>query len=172
MGILSGNSKEEPLHYGEVFDIWASSTKAKGCISVYRAYHYHAGDNDLKKILDELINQADLEAKECDQILVQNGITPTPYLPERPEARLEVIPVGARIMDQEIAALAAADTAASLVACSQIMGKSIREDVGVLFGKYHLKKAALGLNILKLSKEKGWLIPPPLHVKSPELVEA
>jgi hypothetical protein len=24
MGILSGNPKEEPIHYGEVFDIWAS----------------------------------------------------------------------------------------------------------------------------------------------------
>lgn len=171
MGILSGNPKEESLHYGEVFDIWASSTKAKGSISIYRAYHYHADDKDLQKLLDDLINQAKLEAKECDQLLVENGIAPVPYLPERPEAKLVDIPIGARIMDPEIAALAATDMVASLVMCSQIMVKSIREDVGALFRKYHSTKSALGLKILELSKEKGWLIPPPLHVKRPELVE-
>jgi hypothetical protein len=172
LGILSGNPKDEPIHYGEVFDVWAFSMKAKGCVSIYRAYNFHAGDKDLKEILGDLINQAELEVKECDTILTSNGIAPSPDLPARPEAKLTEIPVGARITDQEIAALIAADTAASLVTCSQIMGKSIREDVGALFGKYHLTKAALGLKILQLTKEKGWLVPPPLHVKRPELVEA
>ncbi|MNY68401.1 hypothetical protein D3C86_2061570 [compost metagenome] len=65
----------------------------------------------------------------------------------------------------------AADTSMGLVACSQIMGMSIREDIGTLFAKYHATKAALGLKILRMSKEKGWLIPPPLQVKRPELAE-
>lgn len=172
MGILSGNPKDEPLHYGEVFNVWTFSTKAKGCVSVYRAYTYHAGDNDLKKILAALIDQAELEAKECDTILINNGIAPSPDLPVRPEAKLTEIPVGARITDLEIAALIGADTAASLAYCSQIIGMSIREDIGALFGKYHISKAALGLRILEMCKEKGWLVPPPLHVKRPELVEA
>ncbi len=171
MGILSGNPKDEPIHYGETFDLWAFSTKAKGCISVYRAYNFHAGDKDLKEVLADLIDQAELEAEECDSILISNGIAPSPTLPERPETKPADIPVGARISDPEIAALISADTAASLVACSQIMGKSIREDIGALFGKYHMTKAALGLRILKLNKEKGWLVPPPLHIKRPEHVE-
>src|SRR5690554_2798286 len=155
VGILSGNPKEEPLHYGEVFDLWSYSTKVKGSISIFTAYKYHAGDKDLKKILGDLINQAELEAKECDQLLVQNEIAPTPYLPPRPEAKLEDIPLGARIMDPEIAIMAGVETSACLVLCSQVMGKSIREDIGVLFGKYHLAKAALGLKILELTKNKG-----------------
>lgn len=52
------------------------------------------------------------------------------------------------------------------------MGQSIREDIGALFAKYHLTKTALGVKILELSKEKGWLIPPPLQVKRPETVNA
>jgi hypothetical protein len=172
MGILGGNPKDQPLHYGEVLDLWSFSMKAKGCISVYRAYSYHAGDKELKGILDDLINQAELESEECDQILIHNGIPSSPTLPARPEAKLEDIPVGARITDIEIASLIAADTAASMAACSMSMGKSIREDVGALFGKYHATKAALGLKILQLNKEKGWLVPPPLHIKRPELVEA
>jgi hypothetical protein len=64
----------------------------------------------------------------------------------------------------------AADTSVGLVACSQVMGQSIREDIGALFAKYHATKTVLGARILQLNKEKGWLIPPPLQVKRPEPV--
>ncbi|SDD50581.1 Protein of unknown function [Paenibacillus sp. UNCCL117] len=172
MGILSGNPKDEPLHYGEIYDLWQASMVAKGCISSYRALQYHAGDKDLKDIIGDLIDQAELEASECDDILLHNGVAPSPKLPARPEVKLEDIPVGARFTDQEISAMIAADNAAGLVACSQIMGKSIREDIAALFGKYHLAKAAAGAKILRTAKKKGWLIPPPLQVKRPDLVEA
>lgn len=172
MGILSGNPKNEPMHYGEIFSVWQCSTVAKGALSFYQAFLNHAGDKDLKKIIDALIDQAKLEIKECDTLLKDNGIAPTPALPERPPVKLEDIPVGARFTDPEIAASIASDTSMGLVACSQVMGQSIREDIGALFAKYHVTKIALGLRILQMSKEKGWLIPPPLQVKRPETVEA
>ncbi|MFS0723826.1 DUF3231 family protein [Paenibacillus sp. 1P07SE] len=172
MGILSGNPKDEPLHYGEIYDVWQFSLVAKGCISANRASSYHAGDNDLKKILEEIIDQAELEASECDTILTHNGIAPIPALPARPAVKLEDIPVGVKLSDQEIASMIAADTALGLVNCSQIMAKAVREDIATLFAKYHATKAAIGLKILRLNKEKGWLIPPPLQVKRADLVEA
>jgi hypothetical protein len=171
MGILDGNSKNEPLHYGEIHNIWNFSMKAKGCISANRLYLFHAGDRELKGVLHDLINQAELEVSECDKILINNGIVPFPALPERPEAKLEDIPVGARFSDQEIATMVGADTSMGLVACSQVMGTSIREDIGALFAKYHVTKTALGLKILRMCKDKGWIVPPPLQLKKPELVE-
>ncbi len=170
MGILSGNPKDEPMHYGEIFGVWQFSMKAKGAVSGYQAFQYHAGDDDLKKLLNDAIGQAKLEIEECDTLLQSNGINPAPGLPERSEARLEDIPAGARFTDPEIAAALTADISIGLVACSQIMGTSIREDIGTLFAKYHTAKATLGLRILRMSKEKGWLIPPPLQVKRPEMV--
>lgn len=112
-----------------------------------------------------MIDQAELEISELDSLLADQGLASAPAMPQRPEARLEDIPVGARFTDPEIAAMLAADSAAGLVACSQAMGQSIREDVGALFAKYHLTKAALGLKVLHLTKKNGWLIPPPLQVK-------
>ncbi|MGG3507763.1 DUF3231 family protein [Paenibacillus lautus] len=168
MGILSGNPKNEPMHYGEIFSVWTASTLAKGMVSCYEAYLNHAGDKDLKKILNDLLDQAKLEIKECDELLTDNGITPVPALPERPSVKLEDIPAGARFTDPEIAAKIAADTSLGLVACSQVMGQSIREDIGALFAKYHLTMTALGVRILQMNKEKGWLIPPPLQIKRPE----
>lgn len=46
--------------------------------------------------------------------------------------------------------------------------KSIREDIAILYGQFYLVKAQFGAKMLKLNKEKGWLIPPPLQVKASE----
>ncbi|WP_426447929.1 DUF3231 family protein [Paenibacillus sp. S-38] len=171
MGILSGNPKHEPMHYGEIHQVWQFCMTAKNCISATELYRNHAGDRELKKILGDILEQARLEVKECDDLLLHNGVMPSPALPVRPEVELESIPAGARFGDPEIAAMIAADQSLGLVACSQVMGMSIREDIGALFAKYHTAKAALSVRILRMNKEKGWLIPPPLHVKSEDLVK-
>ncbi|GIP39254.1 hypothetical protein J31TS4_25340 [Paenibacillus sp. J31TS4] len=168
MGILSGNPKDEPLHYGEIFGIWEFSSKAKAALSLNQAMLQHAGDKDLKDILRDLQDMAQKAAKECDELLTANGITPPPSLPDRPEAKLEEIPPGARLSDPEIGNAAGCDIAASLVACSTMIGMAIREDVGALFAKYHTEKVAIGLRVLRLLKEKGWLVPPPLQIVRPE----
>ena len=92
--------------------------------------------------------------RECDDILTHNSIAPSPLLPDRPETRLEDIPIGARFTDHENAFMLGVDNSAGMVVCSQIIGKSIREDIGTLFGKYHASKATIGLKILKNVKRK------------------
>jgi hypothetical protein len=64
------------------------------------------------------------------------------------------IPVGARIPDQAIAATLSADIADGLVTGSQVMGKSIREDVALMYGQFHNQKSALGAKVLRLNKGK------------------
>ncbi|MFD2444800.1 DUF3231 family protein [Bacillus sp. CGMCC 1.16607] len=164
MGILSGNPKEEPLHYGEVFGLWASVLAGNSMISGYQTMINHAGDNDLKKLLVEAIETCQQQKKQVEELLKENGIGLPPSAPEPPQACLEDIPVGARIPDPAIAAALSADIAAGLMACSQVIGQSIREDVAMMFGQFHMQKAALGAKTLRLNKEKGWLIPPPLHL--------
>lgn len=165
MGILDGNPKDEPLHYGEIMNLWTASMTGKGMISSLEAYRNHAGDHDLIKLLGEMLEQTRQEVEECDKILTENGIAPPPALPARPKVEVEDIPVGARFSDQEIAAMIALSNSAGLTACSAVMGSAIREDISAMFGKYHTQKAQLGLKILRLNKQKGWLVPPPLQLK-------
>jgi Protein of unknown function (DUF3231) len=164
MGILSGNPKDEPLHYGEVFDIWSSQLAGNSMVAGYQVMVNHTGDADLKKLLLEAIEICQQQKKQIEELLKENGVALPPTPPERPEACLEDIPVGARMQDPEIAATLSVDIAAGLVACSQTIGKSIREDVAMMYGQFHTQKAALGAKVLRLNKEKGWLIPPPLHL--------
>ncbi|MFC0417758.1 DUF3231 family protein, partial [Cytobacillus solani] len=128
----------------------------------------HTGDDDLKKLIEEAIQGLKQEISQTEELLKVNGVGLPPTPPDRPTADLESIPVGARFADPEISASISKDIAAGLVACSQIIGQYIREDIALMFGQFHTAKALLGAKFLKLNKEKGWLIPPPLHLQTPE----
>lgn len=168
MGIMSGNPKNEPMHYGEVFAIWTAYSSCKTMAAEYQTLLNHAGDEELQELLKEAIELSQNDGRELEVYLKENGVYLPPSPPERPKADLEDIPAGAKFYDQEIGAKLSVDAAAGLVACSQAMGMSIREDIAMMFGQMHVKKAQLGLKILRLNKEKGWLIPPPLHLAVPE----
>lgn len=172
MGILSGNPQNEPLHYGEVFGVWSYLSVTKGLLAGYQTLINHTGDHDLKNFLEDLTQSMKQEIQQIDELLKANGVGLPPSPPDRPIANLESIPVGARFQDPEIAAGVSRDIAAGLVTCSQLIGQSIREDIGMIFGQFHIAKAQLGARLLRITKEKGWLVPPPLHLQSPELVHA
>lgn len=163
MGILSGNPQDEPMHYGEVFLTWSFLLTAKQSIAGYQTKINHAGDEDLKKLVDECIQQCQQESKQIEALLKENGVGLPPAAPERPNACLDDIPVGARFQDPEISAHVSAVLGAGLIACSGVIVQCIREDIAMMFGQFHTQKAALAAKALRLNKEKGWLIPPPLH---------
>ena len=157
MGILSGNPKNEPMHYGEVFSTWSFLLASKGAIAGYQTHLNHAGDEDLSKLLEEAIHGAKEEVKQIEALLKANGVGLPPTPPERPNASLDDIPAGARFADPEIAVTLSSKISAGLVACSTVMGQAIREDIAMMFGQFHVQKAALGAKVLRLNKEKGCL---------------
>ncbi len=121
----------------------------------------------MKKILEDLIDQAKLEIKECDALLTDNGIAPAPYSRKGPMPSWRTFRSAPDSWTRKSPPKSRWKLLLSLVAASSIIGQCIREDIGALFAKYHATKMALGLRILRLSKEKGWLIPPPLQIKRP-----
>ncbi|MBE1554523.1 DUF3231 family protein [Sporosarcina limicola] len=163
MGILSGNSKNEPMHYGEVIGVWAFIGANNGLISAYEVFINHASDEELISFLRESIQMMQSETKEVGKLLKANGITLPPTLPERPKANADDIPAGARFMDPEISGAISINVGQGLVSCSQVMGQCLREDIAIMFGKFHVERAMLGGKLLALNKEKDWIIPPPLQ---------
>jgi len=164
MGILDGNPKKEPMHYGEVIGCWAFVGAQRGLISGYEAFLNHAADKEFVKLIEEAIDMFKSQNKQVEKILKDNGITPPPTLPERPKCSADDIPAGARLMDPEISGAVSINVGQGLVSCSQVMGQCLREDIAMMFGKFHVEKALFGLKLLRLNKEKGWMIPPPLHM--------
>lgn len=167
MGMFNGNQKQEPLHYGEVFSIWSSLSVAKGQLVAYQVYYNHTGDVDLKSFIADMIeNVIKPGIEEKEKLLKENSVGLPVAPPERSDANREDIPVGARMMDPEIAATISKDIAQGLVADSTAIGQCIREDIAMMYGQFHMKKAQMGAKLLKMNKKKGWLVPPPLHKTS------
>jgi hypothetical protein len=164
MGIMSRNPKEEPLHYGEVFAMWSHLLANNGMIAMYQTLYNHTGDRDLAKLVEEALSGMEDENKQLKETLKVNGVGLPPAPPERPNARREDIPVGAKYNDPEISAILSGNTSAGLVTCSTTMGMCTREDIAFMYGQFHMAKAQLGAKLLRLNKSKGWLVPPPLHV--------
>jgi len=165
---MDGNPKNEPMHYGEVIGSWAFVGANNGLISAYGAFVNHAGDQELIKLLEEAIHLMESEKNEIEKLLKDNGIVPPPSLPGRPKADAEDIPAGARFTDPEISAAVSINVGQGLVSCSEVMGQCLREDIAMMFGKYHTERAMFGAKLLRLNKEKGWVIPPPLQMKKSE----
>lgn len=164
---------ELPLHYGEIFGAWSYLVSLKGAMAKYQTLINHTGDHDLRKYLEDYLrNLVKPQMEEIENLLKVNGIGLPPSPPERPVASLENIPAGARFNDVEIAGGAAADIAAGLIACSQIIGQCLREDIAMMFGQFHLTIAQHGAALLRLNKDKGWMVKPPSYERILETVRA
>ncbi|WP_088072305.1 DUF3231 family protein [Gottfriedia luciferensis] len=165
MGILSGNPKDEPLHYGEVYGLWSHLATTKAGVDTYQVYINHTGDEDLRSFLKQVIETSMKPAiKEVEEVLIHNDIAVPPNPAERPEADLEKIPPGARLQDVQIAYIVAAEIAAGITGNAALMAQCIREDIGLMFAGFGAKKAKDGAQLLQMMKTKGWLVPPPLHL--------
>jgi len=164
LGILSGNPSKEPMHSGEVTGVWAYLMSTNGLMRLYETFSNHVGDDDLKQELTSLLHTMKQETQELAKVLKENGIGLPPTTPERPVANAQDIPTGARLLDPEIANIVSMNLGQGLVSCSMVMGQCIREDIGMMFGQFHAAKAMAGMKMLRLLKEKAWLVVPPLHV--------
>lgn len=164
MGVLTGDQKKEPMHYGEIFLGWTHLLRAKGCLAKYQLLINHGEDKDLTEFINSMINEViKPEIEKGDKLFKDNGIMPPPAPPEKAKVEAEKIPPGARFTDQEIATCVSHDIAIGLVECSKIIGISYREDIAMMFAKHHGQLVIFGGRLLKLIKEKGWLVLPPLH---------
>lgn len=168
MSIFGDNSVQQPMHYGEVSGVWGYLFTTKALYAQYQIYLNNAGDPDLRRYIEDALKSKKDEILKLENLLKANGISLPPSPPDRPVASLESIPPGARMNDYEVAGAMTRDLSLGLVACSSVMGQCLREDIAVLFGTFHMNKARLGARLLRLNKEKGWVVLPPMHMQTPE----
>jgi len=172
MGILTGNQKLEPMHYGEVFGVWDHLFRAQGCLGKFQLLMNHAGDKDLKKFIGNLIDEVITpETKNLENLLRDNGVPLPPGPQKRPIIDPESIPAGARFMDMEVAACIYHDIAMGLTSSSKIISIATREDIAKLFAQHQAQVVKYGGKLLQLMKQKAWLTLPPVH-SEPAKVEA
>lgn len=169
---IFNKTKDEFLHYGEVYNIWTHLSKAKGCLVKYQILINHCEDCELSSFIKSMIDNVIIpEIEKMESILKDNGINIPPTPQEKPKADFDNIPIGARFQDPEIASCVSNDISMNLVASSQIIALSIREDIGKLFATHHMQLVKYGHDLMNIIKKKGWLVKPPLHTDIPRRVK-
>lgn len=168
MSIFGDNSVQQPMHYGEVSGVWGYLFTTKALYAQYQIYLNNVGDPELRRYIEDTLKSKKDEILKLENLLKANGVGLPPSPPDRPVASIESIPPGVKMNDIEVAGAMTRDLSLGLVACSSIMGQCLREDIAVLFGTFHMNKARLGARLLRMNKEKGWIVMPPLHMQTPE----
>jgi len=166
MGELNSKAQNEPLHAGEIFHLWSYLHATKEYLVTLQVLNNHTGDEDLKAFLDDVTeNSFTHEEQQVESLLKETGIRLPPAPPDRPNVELQDIPAGARFNDPEIASLVKQQLFMGRMLCSYVMGVSIREDITEMFNEFHTQKTDYENKLLKITKEKGWIVSPPLNVK-------
>lgn len=166
MGKQNMNPENLPLHAGEVFHLWSYLFDAKEYLVTLQVFINHTEDEDLNTFLDDLYeNSLTPEEQQVESLLKETGIRLPPSPPDRPNVELQDIPAGARFNDPEIASLVKRELISSRVMCSYITGIASREDIAEMFEEFHTLRAEYEGKLLKITKEKGWFVPPPINIK-------
>lgn len=163
---IAGNKQEEPLHAGEVYYLWSYLYDMKSNLVTMQVLINQTGDHDLEAILEDLSeNCFTQEEQQVEALLKETGIRLPPAPPDRPNVEVQDIPAGAKFNDPEIALLVQKALMHGRVMCSYIIGVSLREDLRDMFSDFLTQKEEYELKLLQLSKEKGWLVLPPVNLK-------
>ncbi len=163
--MLNQNQQTEPYHSGEIYHLWDFLLTTKEYLVTLQVLNNHAGDKDLKDLLDDLTeNGYTPEEEQVESILSNAGIRLPPAPPDRPNVNVEDIPAGARFNDPEIASLVQKELLNGKMICSYIMGICVHEDIKSLFGEFHTLKEEYDVKLANIRKEKGWVVPPPINI--------
>ena len=166
MGVLNGEPKEEPLHVGEIYHLWTHLLESKALLVTLQVFINHTGDEDLKKFLQEFTEDCiQQEEEQVEQLLKENGLRLPPAPPDRPMVNLEDIPAGARLNDPEVAALVGKELTVGKLLTSYVASISIRQDIAEMYNEFQTQRVEFQGKLLKMNKEKGWLVPPPLNTR-------
>lgn len=163
--VFLGNEKQ-PFHSGEVYYLWDYLYQTKEFLVTLQILRNHTEDTELKLLLDDITeNSFDTEEEQVEAILSESGIRLPPAPPNRPNVELKDVPAGARFNDPEIARLMQREITMGMLKCSHMIGLSASEDFKKLFEEFHAIKAEYDVKFLKILKEKGWYVSPPVNIK-------
>lgn len=100
---------DKPLHVGEVMNIWKIMVAFEEGHAVFNALRNHTADAELKRLVESFLNEFESPWMERIKRFMQEEAIPLPQAgTAKTNANQADIPPGAKLSDEEIAALLAA----------------------------------------------------------------
>jgi len=155
-----------PLHVGEVMNLWTFLTATENFTNSELVALNKVEDKDLRDSMMELIeNYHKPIIKEVKDLLLKEGVELPQAPSDKPQLKLDAS-AGEKMTDEEVANLVVFNLVWAIQFCSRGITEAVRQDVGTLFTKAVVQKAAFSISIKQLLMDKGWLkYPPPYKVE-------
>ncbi len=161
------DTKEKPLTVNEVANLWTFLTATESFMNSEMSQYNFVQDKELKdKIKDLSENLHAVVISEIKTLLLKEGV----QLPQQPveKSQLDVfVPASTRMSDAEVGNMLAFNLVWAMNFCARGLTEAVRSDVGTIFLKYMIQKAAFSVTLKTMLMEKGWIKIPPLNIIKP-----
>ncbi|MFT8321105.1 MAG: DUF3231 family protein [Bacillus sp. (in: firmicutes)] len=149
------------LHIGEAMGAWLYYTTIAEEIPVLETALNTTTDNVLIDMIKKANELAVHQRKELEHFMLQEGIPVSDTSSHKPKSDPNAIPLGVKSTDSEIANFISAKIASNIVMCSTNISQSIRNDVGLMWVRFHTEKTIYGMDVKTKMREHGWIKIPP-----------
>ena len=152
-----------PLHVGEVRMLWTSLTLFQEALAGYIVGLNTTTDPQLKHALTNAVGAAKSDIRLLKDILLREGVPLPPTSESKPESNPDMVPLGVKLTDHEIANAISAKVAACISLCGTAVAQSVRTDVALIFLQIEVQLMKFGGPLREMMKKRGWMIIPPYY---------
>jgi hypothetical protein len=162
------DGKKPPLNIGEAMNLWFYLSATEQTMRGEQVAFNTVQDADLRAKLEDVINNVHLPIREeLKGFLQKEGIPLPPATPEKTLGDYRTVPDPAKLSDEEVASLLSFNIVLGINYATRGLTESVRPDVGMMFAKFFMKKAAYAITLRQMMMEKGWLLVPPAYNPAP-----
>ena len=162
------DGKKPPLNIGEAMNLWFYLTATEQTMRGEEVSLNTVQDKELRAKLVDVIDNVHVPIRdELTEFLRKEGI-PLPHTtPEKPLGDYRSVPDAAKLTDEEVVSLLSFNIVLGINYASRGLTEAVRPDVGMMFAKFFMKKAAYAVTLKQLMLNKGWLLVPPAYNPAP-----
>lgn len=161
---VSIDSEPKPRpHIGEAMGCWLYYTAIAEEIAGLDASLNTTTDDDLVKLLNRSKKLAHNQKTILEKFMIEEGI-PLPITAQsKPKSEPNSVPLGVKLTDDEIANFISIKVASNLVICSTNMTQCVRNDLGLMWARFHAEKMVFGMELKTAMRKRGWIKVPPYY---------
>lgn len=163
VSIDTTNEPKSPLHIIEAGDCWTYLTLMEEFIRYEETALNTTTDDEVKEMLNDVIQLCEAQVQSLKKLMKKEGIPLPDTTAAKPNSDPNVIPLGVKLTDSEIANGVAFKLVTCLQACSKGQADSIRDDIGRMWLQLYLEWAIFGTTLKTLMRKRGWLKVPPYY---------
>jgi hypothetical protein len=159
---IDNDPKPRP-HIGEAMGCWLYYTAIAEEIPALEASLNTTTDTELLSLIKESKKLALHQLGTLEKFMIDEGIPLSQVAQSKPRSDPNSVPLGVKVTDDEIANFIGAKVASNIMMCSTNMTQSIRNDIGLMWARFHAEKMIFGMELKTAMRKRGWIKVPPYY---------